>query len=87
MIDLETPAIGRKIAYLHHHDRPALIRILAAAPRHTWQPLAVAYIAHIGQTCDVIDRQLAVPGVLYIWEQLVKEQEKANGKEANRQRA
>lgn len=84
MSDLDSPAIGRKIAYLHHHDRPALIRILAAAPRHTWQSLATAYIAAIGQTCDMIDRELAVPGVLYIWEQLVKEQEQANGKEANK---
>ena len=73
LTDLDSPAIGRKIAYLHHHDRPELIRILAAAPRHCWQSLAVAYVAHIGQSSDVIDRQLAVPGVLYIWEQLIKE--------------
>lgn len=72
-MNLETPAIGRKIAYLHHHDRNGLIRILAAAPRSTWQPLAVAYVAHIGQTSSVIDCELAVPGVLYIWDQLVKE--------------
>jgi hypothetical protein len=73
MTELDTPAIGRKIAYLHHHDRPALIKLLSAAPRHVWQPLALAYVTHIGQTCDAVDRDLAVPGVLYIWEQLVKE--------------
>lgn len=67
---LDSPAIGRKIKLLMHHDRAGLIAILSGTRREHWPILATGYL--LGQT-DVADRQSTLPGVLYVWDQLVKE--------------
>lgn len=68
---LDQPAIGRKILYLMHHDRPTLLRILSGTPRRQWALLAQAYCAALGTT----DQGQAVPalGVVSLWGMLVKE--------------
>jgi len=73
MTDLDTPAIGRKIARLMRDDRPGLVSILRATPRDQWSVLASAYIQAIGLT-EATDRQANVPGVLFVWSQITKEQ-------------
>lgn len=72
MSDLDTPAIGRKIKHMMHYDRAALIRILSGTRRENWPALATGYLIALGQT-EQADRQPTIPGVLYVWEQLVKE--------------
>lgn len=72
MTELDTPAIGRKIKYLMHHDRATLIAILRGTQRELWPALADAYIQALGTT-EAADRQASVPGVVYVWTQLVKE--------------
>lgn len=72
MSELDSPAIGRKIKHLMHNDRSALIRILSGTRREFWPLLATGYLIELGQT-EQADRQPTLPGVLYIWEQLVKE--------------
>lgn len=67
----DMPAIGRKIVYLQHNDRPTLLRILAGTPRKQWLLLAQAYVAALGTT----EHGQAVPaiGVVSLWGMLVKE--------------
>lgn len=68
---LDLPAIGRKIVYLNHHDRPALIRILSGTLPQFWPLLARAYCMAVG--CTEHGQAVSEPGVLFIWGQLVKE--------------
>lgn len=76
MTNLDSPAIGRKIAHLMHNDRSALISILRVTLPSCWPTLASAYLAALGCTDDC-DQQATVPGVLFVWSQLVKEYEHA----------
>lgn len=78
MTNLDNPAVGRKIVYLMRNDRSALIKILSGTLPSCWPTLASAYLAALGCT-EATDRQATVPGVLFVWSQLVKEYD--NGKE------
>ncbi len=69
MSGLDTLAVGRKIAYLMHHDRAALIAILNGTLPSCWPDLASAYLSALGQT-KATDRQATIPGVLFVWQQL-----------------
>lgn len=69
---LDSPAIGRKIKHLMHEDRNTLIAILSGTRRENWPQLATGYLIALGQT-EQADRQPTIPGVLYVWDQLVKE--------------
>ena len=68
---IDQPAIGRKIVYLMHNDRPTLLRILAGTPRKQWDLLARAYVGALGTT----EQGQAVPaiGVVSLWGMLVRE--------------
>lgn len=68
---LDAPSIGRKLVYLQHHDRPTLLRILAATDRRFWPLLAAAYCAAIGVT-EAGQRVPAI-GVVSLWGMLVRE--------------
>jgi len=72
MTSLDSPAIGRKIVYLMHHDRTGLIVILAGTLPSCWPDLAGAYLQALGQT-EATERQATIPGVLFVWQQLIKE--------------
>jgi hypothetical protein len=69
--DLSTPAIGRKLARLFATDRAAAVAILAGTHSIYWEALALSYLAALG--IDEGSRATIVPGVLYVWQQLVKE--------------
>jgi hypothetical protein len=69
MTDLDTPAIGHKIARLMHDNRPALVKLLSGTDRDLWPQLARAYLLAIGAT----DFDQTIPAVLYVWGQLTKE--------------
>lgn len=68
---VDQPAIGRKILYLMHNDRPTLLKILAATPRRQWPLLARSYVLALGTT----EQGQSVPaiGVVSLWGMLVKE--------------
>ena len=72
MSELDSPAIGRKIKHLMHYDRATLIAILSGTRRENWSALATGYLIELGQT-EQADRQPTLPGVIYVWEQLVRE--------------
>lgn len=72
MTHLDSPAVGRKIAYLMHHDRAALVAILSGTLPSCWPDLASAYLQALGCT-EATERQATIPGVLFVWSQLVKE--------------
>lgn len=73
MSNLNDPAIGRKVAYLFHHDRDALIMILSGiTERADLVNLARAYLSALGCT-DRAQQDQTFPGVLFVWQQLIKE--------------
>lgn len=73
MSDLNSPAVGRKIVHLMHHDRAELVAILSGTLPSCWPDLASAYLQALGCT----ELKETIPGVLFVWNQLVKEYEHA----------
>ena len=72
MSELDTPALGRKIKYLIHHDRSALLDILNGTLPSCWPDLARTYLSALGAD-EATDQQAAVPGVISLWVALLKE--------------
>jgi len=69
---LDDSAIGRKIDRLMHEDRQTLIDILGGVRRQYWPKLAHAYLAALGIDSQE-SRNPIVPGVIYVWSQIMKE--------------
>lgn len=69
---LDDPAIGRKITRLMNEDRDTLVAILDGAHRAYWPKLAHGYLQALGIDSQESRAQI-VPGVVYVWSQLVKE--------------
>ena len=67
----DRPALGRRIKRLFHEDRPALIRLLSLAPHDRWIIYARAWLMAMDDPPADIER--VIPGILFVWSQLVRE--------------